>query len=224
MVRSPRERPWCSACKQALEVGTQFCPQCGLESTPISGQCSPLTLAAVALERDDPESAIEAYEAALVDYPESVAAWLGAATAQARAGRYGASEDSLRRVLALDDTCAEAHAFLGMVLMERLAVDDARAELDRALTLAPESYIVRLKRGELLLRLGFARLATRELETALHLRPVDRDAVAYARSLLRVARERSAQSFERNVPSLPDVAGAWQRFVGFLHWGPARRA
>src|SRR5207245_2383076 len=87
-----------------------------------------------------------------------------------------------------------------------------------ALALAPDYFVVNLKHGELLLRLGYYRESIGPLERALAATSTDAASLASARHLLLVARQKAPNTFTRPVSRFPGLP--WRRRRGAKGDGP----
>ena len=92
-----------------------------------------------------------------------------------------------------------AWAYLGALLLERAAIDEAEEAFDQALIYGPEEFLVRLKRGEAMLRLGRIFDALDELTKAVMLDAPEKPTATYARNLLNATRAQASRSAPRVV-------------------------
>jgi Sodium/hydrogen exchanger family len=96
-----------------------------------------------------------------------------------------------------------AWAYLGALLLERAAVTESEEAFARALACGPEEFLIRLKRGEAMLRLGRTFDALDELTHAVMLDAPDKPTAVYARNLLNATRAQAARSAPRLVGTHP---------------------
>jgi len=193
---------FCVQCGQARVEG-RFCPACGAEQPVVAAQ--DLAVGLGHLRRGRIDEAERRLRAAVAAEPANARAHLALGVALLTKRQATAAEASLREAAALAPDLAEAHAYLGIALLDQYRVSDATAALDDALRQGRDSFIVRLKRGECLARLGMSPQAIVELEEAVRLAPMG-DEGAQARALLARVRQRGAGSFVRRAepPRLPD--------------------
>ena len=114
---------------------------------------------------------------------------------------------------------AVAHAYLGTAYLGVARVDEARDVIERAVALAPESFICRLRYAEFLARMGHCGLAAAELDVALHVTPPDPGARDAAVALRAFCRQRARGEFYRETPELRSRLQPWltrftRRFAG----------
>lgn len=195
-----------------------FCYQCGASLLPAAAFCHTCGAAVPAAARDDAHIAPHAHAAALARLghldqavaaygdiiahePTDAAAYVALATLQIARRDVTGAEGLLRDALALDPQCAVAWAYLGALLLERTAVNEAEDAFDRSLTYGPEEFLVRLKRGEAMLRLGRVFDALDELTRAVMLDAPEKQTAMYARALLNATRAQASRSAPRRVGS-----------------------
>ena len=111
-------------------------------------------LAQLALQRGDPESALDWYRSALRSDARYVPAIQGAATLLSQERRADDAERALREGLRLLPEEGSLHSSLGLLLAERGALAEAEAALARAEALLPRDARVAYNRGLALQQLG----------------------------------------------------------------------
>jgi tetratricopeptide (TPR) repeat protein len=210
--------------KALTEVKFSFCSKCGESNTATAAFCSSCgqalqAQASLGLTNSIPE--LESQVASLEQNMER-AAENSQTLLQTRfmlAVAYLRKEESskaiaqLRAVVALDDTNALAHAYLGAALLENYRVEEAQAELEQALELNPNEAIIHLKMGEFNLKLGLVKPALQHLETAFKLPAPSPETAHYIRALLLKVRQMNKKVIER--PNrlisfkVPFLAKAW---------------
>lgn len=194
------------------------------------GPIDPLTRATSALAAGDIDTALAVYQRGLAgDEIDGVIGRLGLAVCHARRREWPAAEAILHAALALDGGCATAWAYLGAVRFERGEITAALDDLDVALALAPADPIVRLKRGEIFLRLGRLHDAASECQQAAALADADPATRDYARALVLGVRRELAGSFSRTTPSPGNGfarlrRGVLARFAGSVRPAPGESA
>lgn len=99
---------------------------------------------------------------------------------------------------------AVARAYLGIAHLRLTDVADARAELEEAVRLAPESFICHAKYAEFLARLGFYDMAATQLDQALAHDAPDAESRHAAMELRQFSRDKSKGIYYRhsNYPKL----------------------
>jgi len=131
--------------------------------------------------REDLESAADLYRQAIAADPAYALAHVGLAATYDFLWRQGllAAEEALpqaraavERALELDETLAEAHAALGLVLRAELRFEEAEREFQRALELNPGSADVHLQYSQLLLDLARYEESVLENRRAVELDPL----------------------------------------------------
>jgi Tfp pilus assembly protein PilF len=111
--------------------------------------------------------------------------------------------DHRTATVALERLCRErpewavARAYLGIAYLRTTRVADARAELEEAVRLAPESFICRTKYGEFLARLGFYDQGLAQLDAALKLPPPDSESRLAAMELRQFCKDKAKGLFYR---------------------------
>ena len=106
-------------------------------------------------------------------------------------------------VVTLERLCVErpewaiARAYPGIAYLRLTRVADARAELETAVRIAPESFICRTKYGEFLARLGFYDQAMAQIDVALKLQPPDSESRLAALELRQFCKDKGKGLFYR---------------------------
>jgi tetratricopeptide (TPR) repeat protein len=113
------------------------------------------------------------YSKAVSTSSKSVEALLGRTLPLASLNEWSAVEEDYRAILKIDPMEYTANLRLGQILLNRGAYADARAHLERALTLYPSSYEPNLSLGWTCYYLGDRKRAGVLLTTALMLSPGD---------------------------------------------------
>ncbi len=138
-------------------------------------------LANRSVSREDLESAADLYRQAIAADPAYALAHVGLAGTYifrwalgflAAAEAIPQARAAVERALELDQTLAEAHAALGMVLTAELRFEEAEREFQRALELNPGSADVHLQYGGLLLDLARYEESVRQARRAVELNPL----------------------------------------------------
>lgn len=146
--------------------------------------------AAAALASGDTDTAVALYREMLTTGSASKPrVRFGLAVCYARRKAWEDAERELTRVIEAAPASAIAFAYRGTVRVELAQVDAGRADLDEALRLEPGNGVVRLKRGESLLRLGMLRDAYAEFQAAARLPAPDDATREYSRALLLATRK-----------------------------------
>jgi tetratricopeptide (TPR) repeat protein len=196
---------FCQHCGAGLGAGARFCSGCG---TTVGGEAaaevSTLSRGLAALRCGDLDGALPLLAEAAED--GSGAALLAYGTALMRRRHYAEAIGPLERVADLLPERGEPLAYLAMAQLHTLDPTGARATMKEALAVAPQSFAVRLKHTELLLRLGYYREGLVEAEATLRLRAPDAESLAYAEHLAALARQKAPQSYTRPVGRLPRLA------------------
>ena len=109
----------------------------------------PITGAALGAQS---ESSLSFFERRVAEHPRDVAARLDLAQRYLESGDVRAAVDQYREVLGLDSANPEAHARLGLILLQAGRPDDALREVDLALAVAPEYSEAHYFRGLILLK------------------------------------------------------------------------
>lgn len=171
-------------------MNTAFCPGCGLQLWSQWGFCPrcgrSLEDLQLALWQNPSGSAASAM---IIRSPQAEEA-LGLL----RSGLTADAEERLRASLAEAPADVELRLILAGLLLQRYAVHEAGALLDEAAALAPDEFLVRLRRGEYCARLGRYQDALSELERARRLPAPDLSTLLYCQELWRWVSERARQS------------------------------
>ena len=109
----------------------------------------PITGAALGAQS---ESSLSFFQRRVQEHPGDVAARLDLAQRYLQSGDLRAAVDQYRQVLELDPANPEAHARLGLILLQGGRPDDALREVDLALAVAPEYSEAHYLRGVILLK------------------------------------------------------------------------
>jgi tetratricopeptide (TPR) repeat protein len=203
---------FCQHCGQSLAPTARFCPGCGdallLEpGSPVSVietpavPTSPLARGLVALQAGDLDRAIPLLAAAAAT--GSGAALLAHGTALLRRRRFADALAPLEQAVAALPDRGEPLAYLAMARLHTLDLTGARETMEDALTLAPNSFAVRLKHAEMLFRLGYYREALAEARITLGLTAPDAESLAFAERLADLARRKAPQAYTRQPGRLP---------------------
>jgi tetratricopeptide (TPR) repeat protein len=206
----------CAHCQSLLDPQAIYCSRCGTASA-LNGADLPLSAALAEASRLLALGQIDQAIACLTphvdaDDPEPIAAFaLG--TAYLQRGKYAESLPLLALTVEQLPTHALAHAYLGMAYLHTYQPAEARAELDAALALAPDDFVVNLKYGEFFLRMGYFREAIGPLEHALATTAPDGPTLEFARRLLRLAREKAPNTFTVPVHRFPTLRRLLRRPV-----------
>ena len=165
--------------------------------------------------------ALRFYQQALKIDPHYARAWAMVAVCQARLHWIGKAEDSgltaAEKALALDTSLAEAHAARGRVLAANGRYEEAFAEHEEALRLAPDSFDVQFTFGATCFQLGRHEAAIEHYERAAQLLETDFVSLRLATmSYVALGRDedsisvsrRAMQRIEREVAARPDDANA----------------
>ncbi|MGI8856943.1 MAG: tetratricopeptide repeat protein [Thermomicrobiales bacterium] len=193
-------KTFCHQCGASLLPAAAFCHTCGA-AVPAAmrdaAHVAPHVRAAALARLGHNEQAIAAYGDIIAHEPTDAAAYIALATLHIASSDVAGAEGLLRDALALDPQSAVAWAYLGALLLERAAVDAAEDAFAQALTYGPEEFLVRLKRGEAMLRLGRVFDALDELTHAVMLDAPEKQTATYARALLNATRVQASRSAPR---------------------------
>jgi Tfp pilus assembly protein PilF len=138
-------------------MDVKFCGQCGDPVQPTNRFCSACGASLLAVS--------EGTEAVR----DNRTLRLRAACELLSRGEPAAALGILDALCGEDPSFALARAYRGIAFLRLVRVPDARAELEEAVRLAPESFICRSKYAEFLARLGFYDQAAQQLDLALAL-------------------------------------------------------
>ena len=193
-------KTFCHQCGTALLPAAAFCHTCGI-AIPTAARddahVTPHARAAALARLGHLDQAIAAYGDIIAHEPADAAAFVALATLHIARRDVAGAEGLLRDALALDRQCAVAWAYLGALLLERAAIDEAEEAFDQALIYGPEEFLVHLKRGEAMLRLGRIFDALDELTKAVMLDAPEKPTATYARNLLNATRAQASRSAPR---------------------------
>ena len=185
---------FCPGCGMQLFSQWGFCPRCGrtLDDLHVSlweNSGGPLT----------PPPAVHSGEA-------------NDALELLRDGLVAEAEQKLRASMREAPADVELRIILAGVLFQRYDVQEAGALYDEALALAPDDFIVRLRRAEYLARLGRFTDALVDLDAARRLPAPDFPTLLYCQELQRWVVSKASGSFVRNTG--PPKAVAWMKRLG----------
>ncbi|MGI8553198.1 MAG: tetratricopeptide repeat protein [Dehalococcoidia bacterium] len=203
----------CQFCNTDLPLLAAFCARCG-NAVPPDGADLPLSSviaqASALLSRGEVDRVIALLEPhALASEPATQATFaLGAAYLQR--GRYADALPLLVQTVERNPVHAQAQSYLGMAFLHTYQPAEARAALAEALRLAPDDFVVNLKYGEMLLRLGYYWESIPPLERALAAPSTDGNSLEFARRLLLHARQKAPNTFTRPAHPFPPLP-AWLR-------------
>ncbi len=202
----------CPACHAPLATIAGFCPFCG-QRLLAAGADLPLSAVLAQASSLLAQGEIDPAIAMLLPHAErsdaDPMAVYALATAYLQRGRFADALPLLAAVVEQRPGHAQAHAYLGMAYLHTYQPAEAREAIELARALAPDDFVVNLKYGELLLRLGYYREAVAPLEHALAGPSPNGPTLEFTRRLLRFAREKSPNSFTRPVNRFPRLA--WRR-------------
>jgi tetratricopeptide (TPR) repeat protein len=123
------------------------------------------------------------------------------------------ARDRLVAIVAEHPSWADAWALLSSAHLALAEVESATAAIERALALAPDAFLPRMKAGELALRLGDVETAEREFLAAVRATDPDTSDAAAARSALAIAR-RATRAGIAHRAVLPSVGRPLGRAIG----------
>lgn len=126
-----------------------------------------------------------------------------------KSGLVAEAEARLRASIQEAPAEVELRLILADVLVQRFEIQEAGALLDEALAMAPDEFMVRLRRGELLTRVGRDPEALSELDAAQQLPAPNVQALVFCRELRRCVADRARGSFVRQstLPKRPEWLG-----------------
>ena len=163
----------------ALFYGKQFAESADLLTDLLaSGKCDhradlQITLGECQLQTARPADAVQSFQQASEEMPESTGVWLGLARAELESNNTRQAEFALRRCLALDDAGSQAHLFMGYIMLRENRLDDAYASFVEASRLDQNDTVSICMVGLTLDRLGRSRDAALWYQRALKLNPGD---------------------------------------------------
>ena len=134
--------------------------------------------------------------------------------------RFVEARDVLIAIVDEHPAWADAWALLGGAHMALAEIDQASAASERALALAPDSFLPRMKAGELALRLGDIETAEVQFLAAVRATETDTADAAAARKALAIAR-RATRSGIAHGARLPDVGTVVDRALRPVRSGSA---
>lgn len=126
-----------------------------------------------------------------------------------RAGLTAEAEEKLRASMHESSADVELRLILAGMLLERFQIQEAGALYDEALAIAPNEFLVRLRRAEFLARLGRYAEAFEDLNAGRRLPAPDFPTLLYSQELHRWVTSRMQGSFTRTTgpPKLPSWVG-----------------
>jgi predicted Zn-dependent protease len=132
--------------------------------------------------------------------------------------RRGQFESAAECITSLLQSCpedAQAHAFLGSILLRRYQIDEAVKHLDKAIKIAPESPFVRMKMAEYWMALGIPGRALEELKQAELYAADDLTLYDKIHTLSKELQRKARGNIERTIPALP-ISGV-QKMLAHFH-------
>jgi tetratricopeptide (TPR) repeat protein len=206
----------CGQCQAPTPAGASFCSRCGAR-VYTTGADLPLTdavlLASQLLSAGDIDGAISMLEPHASVADAEPAALSALATAYMQRGRYADALPLLEDATALEPGHGRVHAYLAMAYLHSYRIAEAREAMDEAVRLAPDDFVVGMKHGELLVRLGYYRESIPVLERVLAMRAPDGASLEFTRRLLLIARQKAPNTFSRPVNPVPGL-NFFQRWRG----------
>jgi tetratricopeptide (TPR) repeat protein len=196
----------CDRCRTPLALTAGFCSRCG-EAVPIDGADLPLSGVLVQASRLLGQGEVDRAIAlltphALTSEPDAQAIFaLGAAYLQR--GRYADALPLLAASLEHDLSNARAYAYLALAYLHTYQPAEARESINYALQLAPNDFVVNLKHGEFLARLGYFHESIVAVKQALEVPSPDASTLEFARRLLLFAQQKAPNTFTRPVNRFP---------------------
>jgi tetratricopeptide (TPR) repeat protein len=122
------------------------------------------------------------------------------------------ARDRLIAIVAEHPTWADAWALLSSAHLALAEVEPATAAVERAVALAPDAFLPRMKAGELALRLGDVETAEREFLAAVRATDPDTANAVAARSALAIAR-RATRAGIAHRAALPTIGAPLGRVI-----------
>ena len=202
---------YCPSCGSAARSIDAFCRGCGCALTDDALAAGPIAVAEALVERGFLDEAVATVQRALSE-AETPELHLALSTLYLRRGDGDGARRGLDRAIALDASCAVAHAFVAGMDLHAGRVVEAQERLDHARDLAPDDLIVRVKRAEFWLRLGIFDNARAELRHALRNGGGSPQNRAIAEAMFASIEKRSRGSFTRKMVALPTFAAARKLF------------
>jgi len=160
-----------------------------------------LLIAEAQLLRDATQhaAAMQVLEGGLARFPDNTDMLYDYAMLAEKTERHDVMEKSLRRIIELSPTNQHAYNALGYSLAERnIRLDEARALIEKALTLAPDDPFIMDSMGWVLFRLGKLNEAEDLLRRAYALRPDPEIATHLGEVLWTKGQKEAAQQFWRD--------------------------
>jgi tetratricopeptide (TPR) repeat protein len=204
----------CTFCSAPLQLGSIFCSRCG-NRAPVDGADlsleSAFGQASAMLSQGDVDRAIALLEPHTTDGEADPRALFGLGAAYLQRGRYADALPLLLESTQLNPGYARGHAYLAMSYLHCYDPAEARAAMDKAVSLAPDDFVVNLKHGEMLMRLGYYRECIEPLERALSGPSPDPMTLDFARRMLLLARQKAPNTYTRPVGRFPKLPRFWQK-------------
>jgi tetratricopeptide (TPR) repeat protein len=132
--------------------------------------------------------------------------------------QFSEARDRLVAIVAEHPTWADAWALLSSAHLALAEVEPATAAIERAIALAPDAFLPRMKAGELALRLGDVETAEREFLAAVRATDPDTANAVAARSALAIAR-RATRAGIAHRAALPTVGAPLGRAIRAIRPG-----
>jgi tetratricopeptide (TPR) repeat protein len=186
------DKKFCGNCGSTASLSTVFCQKCGIR---FEGAVEARATAELSLESLIAQ--IDQSMAAGVNPLELSHLHMAVAVMYLRREETTKAIPYLRQAVELNDSDALAHAYLGVALAEEYQIDEAYAELLKAISLDDQNAVIQLKMAEFKLKLGITQEAQRYLEAALKLPIPTRDTAIYIANLLSSTRKRNQKIIER---------------------------
>lgn len=202
---------FCPCCGRHGRPNDRFCRGCGAALTDEASAAGPIEEAESLVARGLLSDAIAAVLRAIGAH-ETPELRVALATLYLRRGGIDEAARELHRAIALDPSCALAHAYLGALLVRSGRIAEAEAALDRARELAPNDLLVSMKRAEYLIVLGVLEGARDELRHGLEDGGGTPEMRLAAARLLSAVERRLSHSVMRHPVALPSF-GAIGRLI-----------
>lgn len=193
-ITSERHPPPGSATLSTQYRG-RFCPQCGSDVASADRYCAGCGAAS--------SPSLEPATAAAVSPIET-------ARRRLAAGDHLGAVADLEALRSTDPGHPLVHAYLGVAYLRAARVDEARAALDQAVALGPDSFSCHMAYAEFHARLGYFDRAVSSIDRALSAPMPSLEARQTALELRRVCSERTASLYYRQV-----VKPSWPRFLSW---------
>ena len=203
---------FCATCGRPSRPHDRFCRACGAALTDEAAAASPVHEAESLVIRGQLSDAIATLQRA-IGRSDAAELHVALATLHLRGNAMAEAEHELSAAIALDATCAVAHAYSGALLVQRGLVAEAQEALDTARALAPDDLVVARKRAEFFLALGILERARDELMHGLADGGGSQELRTSAAQLLAEIERRLSRSVKRHPVKLPGTALV-TRFIG----------